>query len=152
MMVVDGTTTGGQQRFWKAGNNGGGICNLVVGQTYTFSYWIRTVSNSVAGNSELANIGVSFNNASNVVLSFGTALAPLPNFGWQQVRYTFTPTNACVNIELYNNNEGFIGNDFAIDDLSLTPPTPPLDFTYSITQPNCTDPNSGLIAIYPIGG
>ncbi len=152
MMVVDGTTTGGQQRFWKAGNNGGGICNLVVGQTYTFSYWIRTVSNSVAGNSELANIGVSFNNASNVVLSFGTALAPLPNFGWQQVRYTFTPTNACVNIELYNNNEGFIGNDFAIDDLSLTPPTPPLDFTYSLTQPNCTDPNSGLIVIYPIGG
>ena len=37
MMVIDGTTTGGQQRFWKAGNNGGGICNLIVGQTYTFS-------------------------------------------------------------------------------------------------------------------
>ena len=152
MMVIDGTTTGGQQRFWKAGNNGGGICNLIVGETYTFSYWIRTVSTSVAVNGELADIGIAFNNASNVVLSFGTTLAPLPNFGWQQIRYTFTPTNACVNIELYNNNTGFIGNDFAIDDLSLTAPTPPLNFTYSITQPNCTDPNSGLIAIYPTGG
>ena len=152
MMVIDGTTTGGQQRFWKAGNNGGGICNLIVGETYTFSYWIRTVSTSVAVNGELADIGVAFNNASNVVLSFGTTLAPLPNFGWQQIRYTFTPTNTCVNIELYNNNTGFIGNDFAIDDLSLTAPTPPLNFTYSITQPNCTDPNSGLVAIYPTGG
>ena len=152
MMVIDGTTTGGQQRFWKAGNNGGGICNLTIGQTYTFSYWIRTVSNSVAGNSELADIGVAFNNANNIVLSYGTTLAPLPNFGWHEVRYTFTPTSSCVNIELYNNNVGFIGNDFAIDDISLTPPTPPLGFTYSVTQPNCVDQNSGLIVMYPTGG
>ncbi|MFM7667511.1 MAG: hypothetical protein ACKO7D_04910, partial [Bacteroidota bacterium] len=97
MMVIDGNNTGGQQRFWKAGNNGGGICNLTVGQVYCFSYWIRTVSNSVAGNGELADIGVSFNNASNVSLDFGTTLAPIPNFGWLQVRYLFTATNSCVN-------------------------------------------------------
>src|SRR5574343_641720 len=29
MMIVDGTTTGGQQRFWKAGNSGGGVGPLV---------------------------------------------------------------------------------------------------------------------------
>jgi gliding motility-associated-like protein len=152
MLVIDGNSTGGQQRFWKAGNNGGGICNLTVGQTYTFSYWIRTVTNGVSGASELANIGVQFNNASNVFLSYGTAFAPLPNTGWVQVRYTFTPTNACVNIEMFNNNTGFTGNDFAIDDVALTAPTTPLSFTYSVTQPNCSDPNSGLIVIYPTGG
>jgi len=43
MLAVDGNSTGGQQRLWKAGNNGGGICNLNVGQTYVFSYWIRSI-------------------------------------------------------------------------------------------------------------
>ena len=152
MMVIDGNNTGGQQRFWKAGNNGGGICNLTVGQVYCFSYWVRTVSNSVAGNGELADIGVSFNNASNVSLDFGTTLAPIPNFGWLQVRYLFTATNSCVNIEMYNNNTNPVGNDFAIDDIQLTPNNIPLSFTYSVTQPNCEDPNSGLIVIYPSGG
>jgi len=152
MLAVDGNSTGGQQRLWKAGNNGGGICDLNIGQTYVFSYWIRTISAAVSNNSELADIGVSFNNASNVTLEFGDALAPLPNFGWRQVRYTFTPTNACVNIEIYNNNTGFVGNDFALDDIALTPPPSPLDFTYSITNPSCSSENSGLIAIYPTGG
>jgi len=152
MLAVDGNSTGGQQRLWKAGNNGGGICNLNIGQTYVFSYWIRTITSSIANNNELADIGISFNNASNVALVFGQALAPIPNFGWQQVRYTFTPTNACINIELYNNNTGFTGNDFALDDFSLAPPPSPLSFTHSVTQPNCSDTNSGLIAIYPKGG
>lgn len=152
MMVIDGTTTGGQQRFWKAGDNGGGICNLVVGQTYTFSYWIKSVSTTLSSTADLANIGVQFNNASNVSLTMGTAQAPNNNTTWMQVKYTFKPTNACVNIEMFNNNTNAVGNDFAIDDITLFPPADPLDFTYSITQPNCTDPNSGLIAIYPRGG
>lgn len=152
MLVIDGTNTGGQQRFWKAGNNGGGVCNLTVGTTYTFSYWIKTVTNSVAGPSEMADIGVAFNNASNVTLTYGTAQAPIPNVGWREVRYTFTATNTCVNIELYNNNTNTVGNDFAIDDLSLTPPPLPIDFSYSVTQPNCSDANSGVIVIYPTGG
>lgn len=152
MMVIDGNNTGGQQRFWKAGNNGGGICNLTVGEVYCFSYWVRTVSNSVSGNGELADIGVAFNNASNVSLDFGTTLAPIPNFGWLQVRYIFTATNSCVNIEMYNNNTNPVGNDFAIDDIQLTINSIPLGFTYSVTQPNCEDPNSGLIVIYPTGG
>ena len=152
MMVIDGNNIGGQQRFWKAGDNGGGICNLTVGEVYCFSYWIRTVSNVVSGNNELADIGVSFNNASNISLDYGTTLAPLQNFGWLQVRYIFTATNSCVNIEMYNNNTNPSGNDFAIDDIKLTKNSIPLGFTYSVTQPNCADPNSGLIVIYPTGG
>ncbi len=151
MMIIDGNTSGTQERFWKAGNTGGGICNLTIGQTYSFSYWIRTITNSVAGNSELADINVSITNASNVSLTFGTTLAPLPNFGWHQVKYSFTPTSSCVNIELYNGNNGTAGNDFAIDDIELSQ-IKPLSFTHSITQPNCTEENSGQIVMYPNGG
>ncbi len=152
MMVVDGNTIGGQQRFWKAGDNGGGICNLNVGETYYFSYWIHSVTNAVSGSNELADIGVYFNNASNVNLVFGTTLAPLPNFGWKKVSYSFTPTSSCVNIELYNNNTNFIGNDFAIDDIKLNAVPGPLSFAYSITEENCSEENSGLLVIYPDGG
>lgn len=152
MMIIDGTTTGGQQRFWKAGDNGGGICNLSIGQQYSFSYWIRTVSNSVNGSADLADIGVAFNNASNISLSYGTTLAPIPNFGWQQVKYTFTATNSCVNIEMFNSNTNAVGNDFALDDMRLSEAFVPLDFTFSLTHANCSEINSGLIVMYPNGG
>uniref|UniRef100_UPI0025C06A55 lamin tail domain-containing protein n=1 Tax=Flavobacterium sp. UBA7682 TaxID=1946560 RepID=UPI0025C06A55 len=142
MMVVDGTGSGGQPRFWSAGTNGSGVCGLTVGATYTFSYWIRSIFTTVG---TLSNIGVQFNNASNVTLVSGSAIAPTIVNGWQQVVYTFTATNACVNIEMYNNNTDFAGNDFAIDDLSLTIlstcPVP----TVSITQqPTCVI-NTGTI-------
>lgn len=38
MLIVEGTSTVGSQRFWRAGSNGGGICNLTIGITYIFSY------------------------------------------------------------------------------------------------------------------
>ncbi|MFN5183912.1 MAG: gliding motility-associated C-terminal domain-containing protein [Bacteroidota bacterium] len=152
MMVIDGTTTGGNQRFWEAGNTGGGVCNLVVGQTYTFSYWIRTVTATVAGINDLANIIVTFNNANNVTQISGTALAPMPSTGWQKVSYSFVPTSSCVNIQMHNTNLNFAANDFAIDDMSVLPPPQPLSATYSITHPNCSDTISGIITVYPRGG
>ena len=85
MLVVDATSTGGAQRFWRAGNNGGGICGLTVGTTYTFSYWIKSVSVQVTNNSTRADIGYQFNNATNITLVAGFSLAPLPSSGWQQV-------------------------------------------------------------------
>jgi gliding motility-associated-like protein len=147
MMVVDGTNVGGQQRFWKAGNNGGGICNLMVGQSYIFSYWIRSVAD---GN--FADILIAFLNASNITLVAGSTIAPQESAGWKQVVYSFVANNQCVNIELYNNNTASIGNDFAIDDLSVLEASQPLGATYSATQLNCSSPSSGLIAIYPKGG
>jgi gliding motility-associated-like protein len=152
MMVIDGNTTGGSQRFWKAGNNGGGVCNLIVGQQYTFSYWIRTVSNNAVSVASRANIIVVFNNASNVSQVSGTALAPVFSAGWQKVTYNFTPSSTCVNIEMYNTNLNFVDNDFAIDDLSVLPPPQALSETFSFVNPNCSDTISGLIAVYPTGG
>jgi gliding motility-associated-like protein len=151
MLVFDGNSTGNQERFWKAGNSGEGICDLTPGNSYSFSYWIRTITNSVSSEIELANINVSITNATNVTLEYGTTLAPLPNFNWLQVRYSFVATSNCVNFELFNENTGVVGNDFAIDDIELFEQKP-LSFAFSTTQPNCSDENSGAIFLYLTGG
>lgn len=151
MLVVDATNTGGSQRFWRAGNNGGGICGLTVGVTYTFSYWIKSVSTEVTNNSTRADIGYQFNNASNVTLITGYAQAPLPNAGWQQVKYTFIPTNSCVNFELWDNITNDTGNDFAIDDFELFGPPQPLTLTYSVVNPSCPGAMDGYIIGYGAG-
>jgi len=152
MLVVDATTSGGQQRFWRAGDNGGGACGLAVGTVYTFSYWIKSVSTLVTGPSTQADIKIIFNNASNITLVSGNTLAPLPASGWQQVIYTFTPTNQCVNIEIYDNNLSAIGNDFAVDDFSLTAPPAPLTISSSKLNPTCPGVSDATIVAYPNGG
>jgi large repetitive protein len=152
MMVIDGNTTGGAQRFWRLGNTGGGVCGLTVGATYTFSYWIRSASSTVTGVSTQADIGIQVNNAAGLTLTGGSTLAPLPAAGWQKVTYTFQPTNACINIELWNNNTNPVGNDFAVDDFELLPPPTPLSISYSISNVTCPGANDGAIVVYGIGG
>ncbi|WP_309640963.1 gliding motility-associated C-terminal domain-containing protein [Flavobacterium sp.] len=147
MLIVDGTTTAGGQRFWRAGNNGGGICGLTIGTTYTFSFWIKSVSTQ-----NRANIDHQFVGASNVILFSGSTLAPLPAEGWQQVVYTFTPTNNCVNFELWDTTTTDIGNDFAVDDFSLTGPPQPFTLSYSIVNPSCSNTSDGSIVGYGAGG
>jgi gliding motility-associated-like protein len=158
MLVVDGTNTGGQQRFWRAGNTGGGACGLTVGTTYTFSFWIKSVSSTVTGPATQAAIGIAWNNANSITLTSvntvvgGFVLAPLPAVGWQQVVYTFVPTNACVNIEMYDNNTSAAGNDFAVDDFVLVGPPVPLSLSYSFSNPTCPGSNNGSIIGYGKGG
>ncbi|WP_425556451.1 beta strand repeat-containing protein, partial [Flavobacterium chungnamense] len=151
MMIIDGSTDGGNPSFWKAGNSGGGVCGLTVGATYTFRYWVKTISTNVTGASTQPDIRVVFNNAT-VLTSPTSFLAPLPATGWEMRTYTFTPTNACVNIELRNFNVNTVGNDFAIDDLSLTPPSSPLLITYSALNTSCPSSSDGSVAIYAAGG
>ncbi len=151
MMIIDGNTVGGQQRFYKAGSNGGGVCGLTVGQTYTFFYWIKTIANSAVTISARPNIGVQFNNVNSFQLQSGTPLAPHPNMGWQQVVYQFVPNSGCVNIELFNNNTSAAGNKFAIDDVTVTGPPNSLQFTYSLVPAGCGSPTN-FIAVYAKGG
>ncbi|WP_264521058.1 T9SS type B sorting domain-containing protein [Flavobacterium sp. N1994] len=152
MLVFDGNTTGGQQNFWEAGNGGGGVCSLTIGATYTFSYWIRSVYGPVAGSPTPADIGVNILNASSVTLVSGNPTAPPTANGWQQVVYTFVPTSACVNIKLFNNNTNAVGNDFAIDDMSVTAAPQPLAITYSSTNSTCPNANNGSIVINGVHG
>ncbi len=152
MMVIDGTSTGGQQRFWRCGTNGNGACGLTVGNEYKFSYWIRSVSNTVIDIATSAEIGVIITNASNIVRTIGSRFAPLPAAGWQQVEYTFNATQTCVYIELFDFKTSFQGNDFAVDDFSLIPTFTGLNLTYSITNLTCNNANDGSIFGYGIGG
>ena len=153
MMVIDGVNVGGQQRFWKAGNSGGGVGPLTVGTTYTFSYWVRSISTSVTDINTTANIGVAFNNASNVTLTAGNTVLPFDtSTGWVQVKYTFVPTNAYVNIEMYDNISSGTGNDFALDDIAVLAPPLPLAVSYSLQNPTCYNNTDGFIVAYGSGG
>ena len=154
MLVIDGTTIGGNPRFWKAGSNGGGVGPLTVGQTYTFSYWIKSIATSVVDVSTTANIQVNWNNASNISLISGNALAPYPGntATWQKVIYSFTATTAYVNIELSNNNTNAVGNDFAIDYVEVLAPPPPLSVRYNAIGPSCPHATDGFITVYGTGG
>ncbi|MFM2359050.1 MAG: hypothetical protein RLY16_1043, partial [Bacteroidota bacterium] len=154
MMVVDGTTTGGQQRFWKAGSSGGGVGPLVIGQTYTFSYWVLNISTSAVNLATSANISVAWNNVSASTLVSGNQQVSYPGFSaiWEKVVYSFVPSSNYVNIELYNNNLSAAGNDFAIDDLEVLGPPIPLALTYSVINPGCAGSNDGFITVYGKGG
>lgn len=154
MMVVDGITAGGQQRFWKAGNSGGGVGPLIIGSTYTFSYWIKNISLSSINAATTVDIGVAWNNASSVTLVSGSTQVSFPGSTavWQQVKYNFVPTSGFVNIELYNNITSAVGNDFAIDDIEVLPPLVPLSIRYSILQPFCSNSVDGFVAVYVNGG
>uniref|UniRef100_UPI0037C010D9 Ig-like domain-containing protein n=1 Tax=Flavobacterium macrobrachii TaxID=591204 RepID=UPI0037C010D9 len=152
MLVFDGNTTGGQQNFWEAGNGGSGVCGLTVGATYTFSYWVRSVYNSVSGNPTPADIRVQILNSSSVLLVSGNTIAPPTASGWQQVIYSFVPNSSCVNIKLYNENTNAEGNDFAIDDIAVLPPPTPLSQSVSFNNPSCINSSNGSIISYGIGG
>ncbi len=151
MMVIDGNSTGGNQRFWRAGNNGTGVTGLTVGSTYTLTYYIRSISNTVTDAATQANIGVQFTNTSSSALVFGSAMAPLPIVGWARVSYNFVPTNANVFIELWNTNTSLVGNDFAVDDFSVTlTPTCPVPVASVTQQPTCAISTGTIVVSSPI--
>ena len=99
MLVFDGKTTAGQQTLWAAGNGGSGVCSLTIGGTYTFSFWIKSVSTSVTNSQTQAQLEVYILNAGAVTLVSGSLAAPLPSAGWQKITYTFVPSSLCVNIQ-----------------------------------------------------
>ena len=137
MMVVDGSTTFGLNFFWTAGSTGGAVLGFVVGKRYTFSYWIKSISNDVINTATQANI--NFFTApgdidpATIVPIILNSYAPLPASGWQKVSYEFTATDTSVLFRLYNTNLGSLGNDFAIDDMNVVCATPP---TLIITNPS----------------
>lgn len=150
MLVVDGSTSGNNQYFWKGGYNGQGFCGLTIGKVYTFSYWVKSVSNSVTNPSTQADIRVDITNATNISLVSGSTVVSLPAVGWEKVTYTFTATDYCVAINMWDFNTNTIGNDFALDDFSLTTTPHPFSLTYSLTNGNC---ENGLTLVpYTSGG
>jgi gliding motility-associated-like protein len=152
MLLVDAINIGGNQAFWKAGNNGGGVCNLIVGQTYQLRYWLHSISSITTNTATCANIQFVFNNIQSSNPISTSFIAPLPVLGWVEYIIEFIPSNSCVNIALYDSNIGITGNDFAIDDIQILPPAEPLAIDYSLGEMNCSDSSSAFISLYAIGG
>jgi gliding motility-associated-like protein len=151
MLVVDGNTSAGS-RLWSCTSTGGALTGFIAGTTYTFSYWIKSVSNDVINNATQANINVFFVNASNINPASTNNYAPLPSQGWRQVSYTFTATANNALIELRNNNISVLGNDFALDDFTLTLGALPLSLAQTSINPTCPASLDGTITGIGTGG
>ena len=153
MMVVDGANSGaGNDKVWEAltSTGGGGGIPVTVGVTYTFSYWLQSISTTNnAGNS--ANIQVKINNV-DINPTFGSNICSTTLCGWNEVRYTWTATSGFAQIWLFDRQTSSVGNDFALDDISFRAAPAPLSLTYSITNLTCINANDGTIFGYGIGG
>ena len=151
MLVIDGATTP-NKFFWTTGSTGGTIPGFTVGVSYVFSFWIKSVSNQVSNDATRANISAFFVNAINVNPAGLDNLAPLPSNGWQQVSYSFVATNTNVMVRLKTLSVAAVGNDFAVDDFSITPGALPFTGSYVSTNPTCPSTVDGSITVTLAGG
>ena len=155
MLVVDGNTTAGA-RLWSCTSTGGALTGFTVGATYTFSYWIKSVSNDVTNTATQAYINVYFVNAININPTSLNNYAPLPipppNNEWTRVSFTFTANANNILIELKNNNTSALGNDFALDDFNIIRGALPLTLTQTSINPSCPSTLDGSIKGVGSGG
>jgi hypothetical protein len=114
MLFADGAGPG--TSVWSEDN-----INVVAGTTYTFEAYVADADPS----------GYSGNPATLDLLVNGTAVGTaydVPNNpgGWELWTFTYTPTvsgSITLSIVDTNTNPGGAGDDFAIDDLSLSAPS-----------------------------
>ncbi|MES2430603.1 MAG: gliding motility-associated C-terminal domain-containing protein [Bacteroidota bacterium] len=150
MMVVDGSNGSGD-KIWQL-NNGSSI-GVISGKKYEFSYWIKSISstNTVANS---AVIIINTNGTTSApVLTSGSATSPTgaPS-AWTKVTYTWTATTSNAQIWMTDATTSGTGNDFAIDDITLTAIPDPLTFSYAAVNPTCPNGSDGYIAGYAAGG
>ncbi|MBD3581881.1 T9SS type B sorting domain-containing protein [Flavobacterium selenitireducens] len=152
MLVFDGSLLA-NRFFWTTGNTGGAIGGFTAGTTYTFSFWIKSVSNEVTSDEATrASIGIFFVNASNINPANQNFLAPLPSEGWVNIQYSFVATANNAMVRLKTNNPGPVGNDFAIDDFSITEGGLPFAGSFAFVNPTCPNGTDGSITVSLTGG
>jgi gliding motility-associated-like protein len=152
MLVFDGSLLS-NRFFWTTGNTGGAIGGFTAGTTYVFSFWIKSVSNEVTSDDATrASIGIFFVNANNINPANQNFLAPLPSEGWVNIQYSFVATANNAMVRLKTNNPGPIGNDFAVDDFSITEGGLPFAGSYASVNPTCPSGADGSITVSLTGG
>ncbi|MFY8214396.1 MAG: beta strand repeat-containing protein, partial [Flavobacterium sp.] len=152
MMVVDGSGNAGD-KFWELVN--GGTIGVISGRTYQFSYWIRSISaTNTAANSAIIAVNTNGTTGPRTLLS-GPTQCPLGNpSAWTKVTYQWVATTNSAQIWMTNTQTvgGGVGNDFAIDDISLVAILPPLSITSSSVNPSCPNANNGSIIANGVNG
>lgn len=151
MLVFDASLLS-NRFFWTTGNTGGAIGGFTAGTTYTFSFWIKSVSSEVTDDATRASIGIFFVNANNINPANQNFLAPLPEEGWVNVQYSFVAAADNVMVRLKTNNPGPIGHDFAVDDFSITEGGLEFEGSYSFVNPTCPSGTDGSITVNLNGG
>ncbi len=153
MMVVDGANSGpNNDKIWEAltPSGGGGGIPVTIGVTYTFSYWIQSISTTnTAANS--ANIQVKINNV-DINPTLGSNICSTNLCEWNEVKYTWVANSPFAQIWLFDRQTSSAGNDFALDDISFRAAPAPLSLAYSITNLTCIGANDGTIFGYGVGG
>jgi len=105
MMAINGTTSSGTLAW-------GQTVNVVSGTEYDLSFWVMSLFGS--GSTQL---GISFD---------GTSVGSVDNVGtgsgvWREFTASWTATSTgAIDLELLELSTGFGGNDYALDDISLT--------------------------------
>jgi len=152
MLVFDGSLLS-NRFFWTTGNTGGAIDGFTAGTTYTFSFWIKSVSDAVTSDDATrASIGIFFVNANNINPANQNFLAPLPSEGWVNIQYSFVATANNAMVRLKTNNPGPVGNDFAVDDFSITEGGLPFSGAFTSVDPTCPNGSDGSITVSLTGG
>ena len=152
MLVYNGSTSSTRKFIWTTSSTGGAIGGFTIGSTYTFSYWIKSVSPDVTNDATRANIGVFFVGADTFNPTTLNSVAPLPIEGWKQVQYSFRATATAILIRLWDINTSALGNDFALDDFAITPGALPLTLTQTSINPSCPSSLDGSIKGVGSGG
>ncbi|MES2431462.1 MAG: sugar-binding protein [Bacteroidota bacterium] len=131
MMIVDGGTSA-TARLWSQ------TITVVPNNTYTFSYWIQTVSADGDGDGHPAGIDTKINGSSIGDIGLSPTMG-IPCGNWVKRSYTWNSGSATsAEIVLYDTTTTANGNDFAIDDLLFSTGGCSISKTVTITVRSAT--------------
>jgi MYXO-CTERM domain-containing protein len=106
-MVVNGTDNG-------SGPTWAQTVTVTPNTEYTLSGWFASLFPASIANIEFRVDGVLVNPAFSAPAALGV---------WEPRSVTFTtgPLTTSISVEIWDSNQAFTGNDYAIDDITLTP-------------------------------
>jgi hypothetical protein len=94
--------------------------NVAPNTTYDISFYVAEISTPTS----LANVGLTVNGN-----NIGNALAPSTQDEWQQFSFYWNSgSSSTATLSLADQNNGGAGNDFAIDNISMSQVPEPSDF------------------------
>lgn len=122
MMVFDGATVGFAHRVWNQ------VIPVTANTNYTFSYWVQSFSTSSPASLQTTINGVA-------VGAIVSAPATITCGNWQRITAIWNSgASTSADIVIHNNTTQTIGNDFGIDDISLTPITALVSGTVTVCK------------------